>query len=101
MYNPKHFSIEDDARILAFMKANSFAALITVRDGAIEANHLRFVVCSHGSSISLVSHVATANLVWRTLQANPEVLVIFHGPQAYISPLLYDTKLSVPSWNYA
>jgi transcriptional regulator len=31
----------------------------------------------------------------------PESLIIFHGPHAYISPTLYENRESVPTWNYA
>ncbi len=29
-----------------------------------------------------------------------EALVIFHGPHAYISPAHYESRQSVPTWNY-
>jgi transcriptional regulator len=30
-----------------------------------------------------------------------ESLIMFHGPHAYISPRLYESRESVPTWNYA
>lgn len=47
---------------------------------------------------TLVGHVARANPLWRTLG---DVLVIGHGPQAYVSPSWYgEPAQHVPTWNY-
>jgi len=49
--------------------------------------------------------VARANPVWRESDLGIESLVVFQGPQAYISPGWYATKAEtgkvVPTWNYA
>ncbi len=47
------------------------------------------------------SHMARANPHWRAFASNAEALVIFQGPHAYISPALYEDRVSVPTWNYA
>ena len=49
----------------------------------------------------LHGHLAKANPHWELLQKDQESLVIFHGPHAYISPRLYESRDSVPTWNYA
>jgi transcriptional regulator len=53
---------------------------------------------------TLVGHVARANPLWREA-AGREVLVVFQGPQAYVSPGWYASKAEhgkvVPTWNYA
>lgn len=51
----------------------------------------------------LHGHMALANPHWRRMMEAPdrEVLVIFHGPHTYISPLWYPTPQGqVPTWNY-
>jgi transcriptional regulator len=45
--------------------------------------------------------MARANPQWRDFAGKPEVLVIFQGPQAYVSPSWYEDHPSVPTWNYA
>jgi len=35
------------------------------------------------------------------MKETEESLIIFHGPHAYISPSLYESRESVPTWNYA
>ncbi|HEY0587711.1 MAG TPA: FMN-binding negative transcriptional regulator [Pseudoduganella sp.] len=54
----------------------------------------------------LRAHVARANPAWRALAAGgAECLVVFQGPEAYISPSWYASKATshkvVPTWNYA
>ena len=44
--------------------------------------------------------MARANPQWHDLVSEQEVLVIFQGPHAYISPSWYEVDLSVPTWNY-
>jgi len=45
--------------------------------------------------------MARANPQWHALDSAQEVLIIFQGPHAYISPSWYEVELSVPTWNYA
>ncbi|SFG65350.1 negative transcriptional regulator, PaiB family [Duganella sp. CF458] len=54
----------------------------------------------------LRAHIARANPAWRSLAAGGmECLVVFQGPEAYISPSWYPSKTTshkvVPTWNYA
>jgi transcriptional regulator len=44
--------------------------------------------------------MARANDQWQRLQGGGEVLAIFQGPHAYISPSWYEAELAVPTWNY-
>lgn len=53
---------------------------------------------------TLHAHMARANPQWQTLDGQ-NVLVVFQGPQSYVSPSFYATKQEtgkvVPTWNYA
>jgi transcriptional regulator len=53
-----------------------------------------------GAHGTLVSHIARANPQWKHFETGREVLVIFTGPHAYISPAWYATAPAVPTWNY-
>lgn len=48
----------------------------------------------------IIGHLAKANEQWRHFQSHTDVLVIFQGPHAYISPSNYQGA-GVPTWNYA
>jgi transcriptional regulator len=85
--------------MLAFMRANSFATLVSVVDGAPFATHLPLLVEERGDEFVILGHVARPNAQWKSFDA-AESLVIFGGPHAYISPSLYEKEESVPTWNY-
>ena len=50
-------------------------------------------------NITLTGHVARANPIWQVLQNSPDALVIFQGPNTYISSSWYE-DINVPTWNY-
>jgi transcriptional regulator len=111
MYVPAHFSITDPAEIDAFIRAHAFAALVSGdADGRLIATHLPLeAVRAADGVLTLTGHMARANPQWRTFQAEAEVLAVFGGPHAYISPRWYDTgpeghgsesRVNVPTWNY-
>ena len=100
MYTPKHNRAEDREQVLAFMRAYSFATLVTAHAGFPRATHLPFLVEADGERVRLLAHMARANEQWRDFAPAEQVLVIFQEPHAYISPRLYEQPLSVPTWNY-
>lgn len=103
MFNPSPFRMEKRDELLALMRANSFAALITTdANGASFATHLPFMLEAHAEEAgTLRAHMARANPQWRHFRAGQEVLIVFQGPHAYISPSWYETQPAVPTWNYA
>ena len=101
MYIPEFNRQEDRATILAFMKANPFAILVSNADGVPFATHLPLLIDEAGDQIMVQGHMAKANAHWKSMKEGEESLVIFHGPHAYISPTLYENRESVPTWNYA
>ncbi len=102
MYIPKAFREDDIKTIHTFIREYSFATLITQHEGVPFANHLPFILdAERGSNGALLAHMARANSQWHDFSSVQEVLVIFQGPHAYISPSWYEVELSVPTWNYA
>jgi transcriptional regulator len=101
VYIPEFNRQQDHRAILAFMRANPFAVLISSIDGVPFATHLPLLVDELQDQIVLQGHMAKANPHWKSMKEGEESLVIFHGPHAYISPSLYEIRESVPTWNYA
>lgn len=99
MYTPGPFKVEDQALLQEFMRRFSFAALISFGPQP-QVSHLPFVVHTEPALV-LVSHMARANPHWRSFAEATESLIIFQGPHAYISPSLYESEQSVPTWNYS
>ena len=99
MYMPSYFKETRSEALHALMRAYPFATLVTHGDAGLAANHLPFeLVGDH-----LHGHVARGNELARADGA--EVLVIFRGPEGYVSPNWYPSKhetgREVPTWNYA
>lgn len=99
MYIPPYYKENDEQKLIEFMQAYNFATLISTKDSNISATHLPFVIEKRGEKLFLVCHMAKANPQWEAFTQN-EVLVIFQGPHAYISPSHYEKQQNVPTWNY-
>lgn len=101
MYIPEHFKETNSERISALIQANSFGMLVTAPDGAPFVSHLPFIF-DHavGAKGKLLCHMARANPQWQHFSSCGEVLVVFQGPHAYVSPSWYSSP-GVPTWNYA
>ncbi|HYI87016.1 MAG TPA: FMN-binding negative transcriptional regulator [Burkholderiales bacterium] len=82
------------------MQANSFAVLVTGTGGTLHASHLPVMVHEQGKDVVLDMHMAKANAQWKEF-FDHEVLVVFSGPHAYVSPRWYMDQERVPTWNYA
>ncbi|HYD58300.1 MAG TPA: FMN-binding negative transcriptional regulator [Burkholderiales bacterium] len=100
MYTPPYNRVEDRAELVAFMQANDFPVVVTGTGGTLHASHLPVMVHEKDGRIVLDMHMAKNNAQWREF-FDDEVLVIFSGPHAYISPRWYEDKERVPTWNYA
>jgi transcriptional regulator len=104
MYIPTQFRIEDLPEIHAAMRATRLASLVTMGAEGLMATPLPMMLDpADGPFGTLHAHVAKANPQWRTSGAG-EGMVIFSGPDAYVSPSLYPSKQRdgkvVPTWNY-
>ena len=101
MYLPPQFHSHDPAHARALMRAHPLASLISNDDeGFPFVTHLPLHVQQRGDALVLLGHCARPNPHWRYLQARPQALVTFMGPQAYLSPSVYPDLARVPTWNY-
>ncbi len=106
MYQPASFR-EDRLDVQhALIQAHPLGLLITAGAGGLMANPVPFQLDpTAGATGTLRAHLARANPQWRELATLDECLVVFQGPQAYITPSWYATKQEtgkvVPTWNYA
>jgi transcriptional regulator len=105
MYLPKHFEETRVETLHALIRAHPLGALVTVGPAGLDANHVPFEIDPDPTPFgTLRAHVARANPLWKEA-AGAEVLVLFQGPEIYISPSWYPTKQEtakvVPTWNYA
>lgn len=99
MYIPPYYKENDNQKLIEFMQTYNFATLISTNNSNICATHLPFIIENRGEKTVLISHMAKANPQWEVFCQN-NVLVIFQGPHAYISPTHYEKQQNVPTWNY-
>jgi transcriptional regulator len=105
MYQPPHFR-EDRLEVQHdLIRTHPLGLVFTAGPGGLMANAIPFLVNSDASAKgTLRGHFARANLQLSELAAVEECLVVFQGPQAYITPSWYATKREtgkvVPTWNY-
>lgn len=105
MYLPPLFAESRPEELHRIMREHPFGMLITYRVTGLEADHLPFLLdADRGAKGTLLAHVARANPVWQDVRDGDPVMVVFRGPQGYISPNWYpskqDTHRHVPTWNY-
>lgn len=99
MYIPHAFKMTKLANQHQFIHEFGFGVIVCCEQ-TLSATHLPFVLhADEGEQGVLYAHCAKANPVWKSLE-NKEVLVIFTGPHAYISPSWYAQKPAVPTWDY-
>lgn len=105
MYQPPHHR-EDRLEVQhSLIESHPLGLLISYGPEGLLANSLPFLLQRKAGSLgTLQVHLARANVQWKHIDGQ-KVLVVFQGPQAYVSPTLYATKREtgkvVPTWNYA
>ena len=99
MYSPDYNRVEDRPELLAFLRANNFPVLVTGTGGVLHASHLPVTIHEDGPRIVIDMHMAKNNPQWKEF-FDDEVVVIFTGPHAYVSPRWYADQERVPTWNY-
>jgi len=105
MYIPSYFKDADLPSLHAQIDGTRLAILVTSGESGLQASHLPLLFRpEEGAHGTLYGHFAKANPHWKDLQAGAEVLVIFAGADAYVSPSFYPAKAEhgkvVPTWNY-
>ena len=107
MYLPAHFAESRPQVLRDFIAAHPLGLLVTQnRAGGIDANSVPFFLDAgdDGTAGVLRAHVARANPLWKEARDDVDALVVFQGPQGYVSPAWYPSKAEhgkvVPTWNY-
>jgi transcriptional regulator len=104
MYIPRHFEETRVDVLHRLMQQEPFATLVTLGADGLNANHLPLELDASIAAFGVLrGHVSRANAVWQE-PSRVEALVIFEGPQHYVTPAWYPTKEEtgkvVPTWNY-
>lgn len=106
MYIPKQFEELRVEVMHELIRARPLATLITLSSSGLNANHIPLHLSESPIPYgTLQGHVARENPILSDFGKDLEVLIVFHGPDTYITPSWYATKKEtgkvVPTWNYA
>lgn len=105
MYIPSAFNEPNVDVLHAHIQAAGLATLVSMTaDGLIASHAPLFLLPEPAPYGTLIGHLAKANPHARTADPASQTLVIFQGPDGYITPAYYATKAEtgkvVPTWNY-
>ena len=105
MYIPAAFREERLEVLHALIASHSLATLVTYGSNGLLANLIPFTLTGNEKLGVLRAHIAKANSQLAALREGGEALVIFQGPESYITPSWYPSKKEhgrvTPTWNYA
>ena len=98
MYPPEYYLENDKEKIFRVIETCRLATIISRTEDDIIVTHLPLILDrQRGEFGCLVGHMDRNNPHARFID-NAKVFVIFHGPNAYISPNVYESS-QLPTWN--
>ena len=105
MYIPAHFNEDRTAVLHDLIRAGGLATLVSMTEDGMIASHAPMMLDPEPAPYgTLIGHLAKANPHARAADPGVQTLVIFHGPDGYITPSYYAAKKEhgkvVPTWNY-
>jgi len=110
MFIPDHYRPSDPRWALDLIRRHPLALLVTVGADGLLATHLPVIPATEPAgdgaaeagltSMSFVGHMNRLNPHWNALRRGGPALMIFHGPEAYITPAIYETSPAAPTWNF-
>ena len=106
MYVPAQFAEQNVPVLHQLILRHPFGAWVALAERELNVNHLPFLLDpSPGPWGTLTGHVARANPIWRSFSRSQPSVIVFQGPQVYVTPSWYPSKAEhgkvVPTWNYA
>lgn len=106
MYIPASFKQTRPDRLHELIFKHPLGLLVTHGESGLEASPVPFLLYpQEGEHGVLRAHLAKANPHWKSLVSMDECLVVFQGPEGYVTPNWYPGKAAthraVPTWNYA
>lgn len=105
MYLPQQFAESRIEELHRLVHEHPLGMLVTHTPQGLDANHIPFELdAGRGACGTLQAHIARANPLATQFPDGAEVMVVFRGPDGYISPNWYpskhETHRHVPTWNY-
>lgn len=99
MYQPNHYKNDSQNFVFNFIQQFPFATIV-LKGNQLLATHVPVLVEGTTNNFRLFAHIAKHNPMQEFLVDKLEMLLIFKGPDAYVSSSWY-SKPEVPTWDYA
>jgi transcriptional regulator len=105
VYVPAHFNEDRVEALHALIRSTGLATLVSMTEGGLIASHAPLLLDPDPAPYgTLIGHLAKPNPHVRAADPGVQTLVIFQGPDGYITPSYYAAKQEhgkvVPTWNY-
>lgn len=104
MYIPNKYKEDSNSRIKDLIKNFPFGILFGRHSNRDDSVQLPFVLQEKSGKDILISHIPKHNKLSQFIidksEKEEEILVMFRGPNSYISSSLYEEP-EVPTWDYA
>lgn len=101
MYNIPYFKAESPDSVIKLMKEFPFAVLMGVnQDLKPIATQVPLSVEHRDEGLFLKGHIMRNTSHHLAFESNSNVMVLFHGPHAYVSAEWYENKDQASTWNY-
>ncbi|MDX3312688.1 FMN-binding negative transcriptional regulator [Streptomyces sp. NPDC054884] len=115
MFERPQYSDNRSGPVLALLKANPLALVVTSGESAPLATHAPVLfrhgpdgadeetVAEDGTSLvgaTLVGHMDIRNPQWTAMREGDRALVVCQGPHGYVSPTVYGVTPAAPTWDF-
>jgi transcriptional regulator len=101
MYKFSYFTEEDPAKVIQFIKENSFGVITGFGKQYPVATHIPLdVVLREDGNLLLQGHLMKNTDHHKAFVENENVLVVFNGPHTYVSASWYENPQVASTWNY-
>lgn len=100
MYKFKYFTEEDNEKVIAFMKENSFAVITGIGEAFPVATHVPLEIKQVDGKMIFTGHIMKNSDHHKAFLKNENVLVIFNGPHCHVSASWYANPAQGSTWNY-
>lgn len=106
MYIPASFKENRLEKLHELIVSYPLGLLVTHGGNGLEASPIPFLLyAEEGTNGVLRAHMAKANPHWKSLAGQSECMIVFQGPEGYVTPSWYPSKAethkAIPTWNYA
>ncbi len=101
MYDISYFKAKDHEAVLDFMYANPFVTICGVDESGLPiAAQIPVLIKKLGDEIVISGHLMRKQDHTNAFEKNPNALVIFSAPSAFVSASWYASKGQASTWNY-